>query len=102
MELLKKNFLLEYGNKNNADTNVIINQEIFLIKKKIENIESALKAEKKNSYYYINNLNYNFIDYTITYTERKMTQLIILLYIFLSFVASILIILIRLNYSNYK
>jgi len=34
MELLKKNFLLEYGNKNNADTNVIINQEIFLIKKK--------------------------------------------------------------------
>ena len=36
MELLKKNFLLEYGNKNNADTNVIINQEIFLIKKKLK------------------------------------------------------------------
>ena len=77
-------------------------QEIFVIKKKIENIESALKAEKKNSYDYTNNLNYNFVDYTIAYTERKMPQFIILLYIFLSFVASIIIILIRLNYSNYK
>jgi hypothetical protein len=102
IELQKRNFLLEYGNKNNVDTNMSLIQEIFVINKKIENIETALKAEKKNSYYYINNLNYNFVDYTTAYTEKTMSQLTLLLYIFLSFAASIIIILIRLNYSNYK
>lgn len=98
----KNNTLNELTNKNITDINLRLIEEIFEIKENIKILE-VLSNDFVEKIRFVNITNNNFIDYTLSYTERKLPSLLILLiYILLSFTGSIVIILIRLSYKNHK
>lgn len=101
-ELLKKYNTLKNVTNNNDDINIFLLEEIFMIKESIKILETSLNFDigKKN---FVDALNINFIDYTIIYTPKKVSHILILsIYIFLSFTLSIFVTLIRLGYENHK
>jgi hypothetical protein len=107
INLIKKEDLLKiFGNDSLERYGNFLTEKIE-IEKKNKNLVSLINYftnhQSKFTDYYIDNYNLNYIDYDIFYKKKDQQFLLkIFLYLFLSFLLTIIIMMLRLSYKYYK